>query len=384
MGRRSLQPAGGLDFLKPFTPEARFLLAALAPGNQARAADVPVGCNWHLLLSLARSHRVLPLLCASHIELPADSVADFVLESHSQIARSLLLSSVLADLLGQFHQSGIEVISLKGPVLSQMLYGGLVNRPCDDLDFLVHPRNFAAAESILLGSGFSPGGPADDYHRDYERDGVFTELHFKVTSPSAPHFDLTAAWSRARRIRFRATEARIFSPVDLVLYLALHGLKHRFSRLIWVIDLARAVQSLSRAETASLLAESRRQGLKNVVLAGCEAAHSLLGTELPQWIADALDRNQELAEDARRMASGILAGDANPTTSPEDARDYLVFADPGYRWRQRLKFFHPTSQDYRWAARHGVSRICAPLVRPIRLARKYGLASSLRSLFPRS
>lgn len=376
MGDTSLQSTWGLGLLKPLSAEARFLLTALDAGDPDRALP---DCDRTRLLSLARSHRVLPLLCASGIELPAE----FILESHDQIARSLMLSSVLEDLLSQFRQAAIDVISLKGPVLAKMLYGGLGNRPCDDLDFLVRPNDFAAAEAALLEAGFSPGGPANDYHRDYERDGVFVELHFNVASPFAPQLDLPAAWSRARITLFQGTDTRVFSPVDLVLYLALHGLKHRFSCLIWVIDFARVIQALRAEDSNLLLAESSRQGLKTVVLASCRVARYLLATELPQWIADALDQNQELAEEARKMAEDILAGGADPTTSPEDSRDYLLFADPGYRWKQRLRFFHPTEQDYRWAARHGVSRTCAPLIRPIRLARKYGFAASVRLLFPR-
>lgn len=308
---------------------------------------------------------------------------EFSAESQEQIARSLFLTSELEKLLHRFQRAEVEVISLKGPALAQTLYSGVGVRSSDDLDFLVHRGDFGWAEAQLLQSGFSPAGPADDYHRGYERDGVFVELHFRISSSSAPHFDLTAAWSRARIINFRSAETRIFSAVDRVLYLALHGLKHRFGCLIWVIDFLRAIQALKPSDEACLLQEARAQGLGNIVLASCEVARSMFQIDLPPEVADELSANPALAADARSMAGEILAGVANPATLPEDARDYLTFADPGRRWRQRLKFLLPTYQDYRWAASHGFGRACVPLIRPFRLARKYGVASSVRLLFPR-
>lgn len=371
-GRRIISP-------ERLSAEAAFLLAALQRGAAAKTVAPPPSCDWGLLFRLALSHRVLPMLCSSGADLPSYFFSEF----HQQIAQSLRLASVLDEILPRFEREAIAVITLKGPVLAQTLYGGISLRPSGDLDFLVRREDFGAAERLLLQSGFSPAGSSDDYHRVYERRGVFAELHFQVSPPSAPHFDLQACWSRAQVIDFRKSTTRVFSSIDQTLYLALHGLKHRFACLIWVMDIVRSVQSLSSFDAAALLAEARAQRLRNVLLAACEIANSMFAVDLPPEIASAISANPVLRAEANAVARQVLAGVADPTTSLAGSRDYVKFADPGRRWRQRLRFFLPTDQDYRWADRHGISRSCMAFLRPLRLARKQGVASSFRLLFPR-
>jgi Uncharacterised nucleotidyltransferase len=374
----ALQPPTDVLDAKRMTPEAEFLLASLR--HEAPAPSPTL--DWDKLLQLAQSHGVLPLFYrARNNQLPERFINHF----RERWALSLFLTRELEELLHEFGRAGIEILPLKGPVLAELLYGHVSLRPSDDLDLLVRPEDFSRAESLLMKLGFEPIGPPDDYHRDFGRNGTYVELHFGVASPSAPNFDLPGAWMRARTLEFHGHTIRFLSPVDLILYLSLHGLKHRFARLIWVVDICRALESLDASHFSTLLDHASAQRIRNLVLTSCEIARRSLPVKLPPGAEIALRVEPALARTAAAMADGILDTVADPTTSVQDVGCYLQLADnPGQRWRQRLQFFLPTQQDYQWAARHHVPAKCAPLLRPFRLLLKYGPTPALRTLFPGS
>jgi Uncharacterised nucleotidyltransferase len=362
------------------TEEASFLLAWL----QRDRPPAPASLDWDALFLLAESHGVLPLFYRrvttppQSLQLPANFVSCF----REQWARSIVLAREMRELLGHFANHQIEALPLKGPVLAELLYGHASMRSFDDLDLLVRPKDFPRAESLLLELGFTHFGEENDYHRDYGRNGTFVELHFAVAPPSALSFNLAAAWQRARTAEFQRQPVRVFSPIDRILYLSLHGVKHRFARLVWVLDLAYALDDLSESDATALLDEATAQRLRKLLLTSCEIARRLFHVRLPANIALALQEHSALVRHADAMADDILSGTADPTTSARDASRYLHLADnAGLRWGQRLQFFAPTVQDYQWTARYGVPPSCAVLVRPFRLLCKYGPAPALRTLF---
>jgi hypothetical protein len=363
------------------TPEAEFLLLCLLHGPAAPSAPL----DWELLLALADSHGVLPLFYREYPAQNGDLPDKFVRHFREQWTFSLFLASELEGLLKEFAARGIEALALKGPVLAELLYGHTTLRPSCDLDLLVSREDFTRAELLLIELGFEPIGVADDYHRDFGRNGTFVELHFGIGSPSSPNFDLHGAWTRARNLEFRGQPVRFLSPVDLVLYLSLHGLKHRFARLVWVRDISRGIEALNPSDTLALLEEADTQRLRNVLLLSCEIARRTFGTALPPNINAALRARPHLAREAGTWADRILATVADPTTEFQNVSSYLQLADtPGHRWRHRLQFFVPTQQDYLWAARYHIHPKCMPLLRPLRLVIKYGPAPALRTLFPGS
>jgi Uncharacterised nucleotidyltransferase len=359
-------------------PEADYLLASLRQGATSNRPSV----DWEALLLLAESHGVLPLFQRSRTEqLPAAFSNRF----REQCARSLSLAHELEELLEQCEKHKIEVMPLKGPVLAELLYGDVWARPSDDLDLLVRPEEFSRARALLEELGFTPVGEVDEYHLGFERNGIFIELHFAIASPSALHFDLAGAWDHSRTVRFRGHSIRFFSPVDLILYLSLHALKHCFAKLIWVLDVVHGLEALSESEASSLLSQASTQQLKNLLLTSCEIARRSFEITLPADVDEAIQSQPELAANAAILADGILATIADPTTSVQDAGYYAQLADNcGHRWRQRLRFFKPTQQDYQWATRHRLHPKCMPLLRPFRILYKYGPSPVLRTLFPPS
>ncbi|HDL64301.1 MAG TPA: hypothetical protein ENH12_02805, partial [Proteobacteria bacterium] len=142
-------------------PEARLLLELLriisdqssplsiSPTNQV---------DWLRFQELVLRHHLAALFSQ---ELPEDTplpspVRDqWETEYHRQLARKVLEQDCLSRILKAFDRSGIKVIVLKGPYLAQKYYPHPALRPCDDIDFLIHPADKPTASRIIREMNFS-------------------------------------------------------------------------------------------------------------------------------------------------------------------------------------------------------------------------------------
>ncbi|HEX3470277.1 MAG TPA: nucleotidyltransferase family protein, partial [Silvibacterium sp.] len=277
----------------------------------------------------------------------------------------------------------IEVLPLKGPVLAETLYGDAMMRPCNDLDLLVRREDFQNAEVLLFDMGFVTRAAADDYHRRFLREGVMVELHYGVASPRSILFDVEGLWSRAGQRRFRSELMRVMSEEDLVLFLCHHGLKHGFSRLIWILDVAGALRRAWHRGPEVLMQSARRQGLERVLLIGCEIVRETFPQQLPEGIDTVIAESPMEAERAHQATEWLFAKSAGDSSEFEIFSFYLQTVGSGrQRWRHRLSFLAPTVEDYAWVDRHRIYRGLAPVLRPFRLLRKYGPSRMWKIMFP--
>ena len=359
--------------------DAELLLACL----RGQPFDVPGDIAWQPLLELAEGHRVLAFVEQSFLERYIE-IPDFftaAVQTHRETAARH--AQELKLLLKEFARHNVEVLPLKGPALAEALYADATMRSCDDLDLLVRHRDFLKAEGILVNRGFVARPSSDDYHRKFLLDDLLVELHFGVASPRSFHFDLDGVWDRVRKEKFRDVSMLAMSDKDLVLFLCLHGLKHGFSRLIWIMDFAYALAKLPYGGFEELLQSARQEGLEQPLLIACEIA----GEALPQLVSAEVEATIAASPEARAKAhqavERLFAERSGANNDPEIWGFYLR-TEPGarQRWHRRLSFLKPTVEDYAWAERHRIHRGFAPVLRPFRLVQKYGPSRAWRILFP--
>ncbi len=358
------------------TRETEFLLATLRGAHTA----VPESVNWEALLDLADSHRVLPIFCRNLAGASPEALTDAV---RVQWADAAFLASELQGLLREFSLRGVEVLPLKGPLLGAALYGSPTLRPSDDLDLLVRREDFAQAQSLLTHLGFTPAYEPDDYHQTLHRGDTCVELHFAVAPPSSPSMDLAGAWRRARVVQFRGEKARCFAKPDLLVYLTLHGVKHEFARLLWVLDVVRALADCDEDDLNQALQIARGIGVEGALLTTCALAGYGFDAVLPPAIAAVIARKPAISAQAKVMWENVLGGPANPQTSHQGAGLFVQLEpDAGRRWAQRWRLFLPSQQDQLWAQQHNIPSRWMCLLRPLRLLSKHGPAAVWRTLFP--
>lgn len=342
---------------------------------------VPHDTDWQVLMDLAAAHGVLPLVYQSFIEKKVEMPGFFTAAVQEHCKAAEMFTAELESLLMHFAERDIEVLPLKGPVLAEALYGDVTMRAYNDLDLLVCREDFQRAEALLLDRGFS-AGTVNDSERKFSRGGVLVELHFDITSPQIFRFDLDGIWSRSRRENFRGKPIHVMCHDDLVPYLCSHGLSHGFSRLIWILDVARALGGLEPSGCKQVMRHAQREGLEPWLLIGCEVVRAMFPQQLPEAMGAVIDEWPEEAKRARRAAARLFAEGLGGVTNTY-RNSYLESGHSAIkRWRYRLSYFAPTAEDYRWAERYGINRRLMPILRPIRLLGKYGPSRVWRILFP--
>ena len=236
--------------------------------------------------AVADQEHVLPSFLA-RIRAGDPEVTQEATEQIRRAERDIALSSFwwtseLKGILQGFAAERLELILLKGPSLAKRLYGDASLRVCRDLDLLVRRSEAEAAGSLLTKLGFTPNDLPEDYQHAWQRGTTLVELHVDVENPLAIDFDVAAAWSRTEAAEFAGQPVRIFAPIDELLFLCLHGARHRYERLSHILDVVLAFKSFGpRIEPAAWASGSAARLLHLVVLGWAMARRLDPRCELP-------------------------------------------------------------------------------------------------------
>jgi SAM-dependent methyltransferase len=350
------------------------------------------GLNWSDVVATAFQHHVAPFLYENLRRTAEELVPTVWLDSLRQYTRessglALLLLSELLRLHEIFEAEQLPLIPYKGPVLSWLAYRSLTGRTFIDLDFVTKQENIPRATSLLKGAGFSASfGPQEElagrsghapgqyaFFRESSRAQV--ELHTEQTLRYFPvPLDFDKMSRRFITLEIAGRKMRTFSVEDTLVMLCVHGTKHFWDRLAWIVDVAELItsQPVDWEHSTQIAAEMKST---RVFLLGLYLAHELLGAALPQPVLERAQRDAAvrwLAEKVRAQFEGNA--DASPGVVPRSlfrlrSRDGIW---QGMRHMLRLTT-SPTERD-RQTTR--LPRFLAPLyvlLRPWRLLREYGL-----------
>jgi hypothetical protein len=333
--------------------------------------------EWEAALALAEEERVLPWASAC-LRAQAGSLRPAMARRLEQIDRDAAIvafywSSQLKSVLRAFAESDLVTVPLKGPFLAERLYTSAALRVSRDLDLLVSREDVPRAEAVLAGLGFRPG-EADDYHRPWYRQNAMIELHYDVENPLAFDFDVAGALRRAETAEFQGEPCRRLAAEDELLFLCLHGVRHRFERLSLVLDLQLGFERLPamangwqpRAEVA---------GLNDLVVLGLGMARRLRPELRVEFDCAVSKREAEhLNALADRLWHRLITQASEPLDWSALHAFYVEMELPGWR-RLRRRWRHlqilanrVIEPDYIFAAKFGLRRAWqARALRPLRL-----------------
>lgn len=278
---------------------------------------VDQGVNWGSLFQAAVDHKVLPLLWRSlktscPTLLPpqfSKQVQDF---SRLNSVRCLRITAALVKISRLFGAAHIQVVGLKGPVLSQLLYGDMARRTYNDLDILVYRHDVTQAMEILIGHGYMPeielAATALPFYMEHEDDltfvdkstGIVVELHWEITGRYlGKAIGLADVQGEVQGITVGGVEILSLGREDLLLCLCIHGAKHMWERLEWLCCVAEFVRQNPDLDWQTILARAGQWRCRRMLLLGLLLAHELLQAPMPTQIlaATSMDsRVQPLAD----------------------------------------------------------------------------------------
>lgn len=214
--------------------------------------------DWNAFIDLAYEHGVFPLVyktLKNYGELIPQEILHSIKMLNIEIVKeNMLMTAELIKVMKLLEKNNIEALAFKGPTLAQMAYGNITLRQYSDLDIFVHKKDIYKIYDLLK----------DTYSRSLKLTTSQEPTWFKyahdlgLTSPNGTHIEFH--WTmldtdhpvNLEKINFfhhkasiaiNKTQVNVMSNEIFLVYLCIHGSKHMFERIEWIVDIDQFVRT---------------------------------------------------------------------------------------------------------------------------------------------
>jgi hypothetical protein len=369
-------------------PAAKLLLwcarSVVSPEASTRApVALLTDYDWRDFIRAAHSHACLPLAwraLRNEPGVPDAVLADLHTAFDANARHNLRLAGELVVSSRHLAAAGLEAASWKGPVLAQRAYGDLSLRQFFDLDLLVRREDLSRAVDSLAQLGYKPDLVLTSRRRaEYvdrmgelelvrETDGLWVELHTAIVpSYFGRGRNTDELWTRLVPARVARADVLALDPVDELEALCVHGSKHRWERLEWIVDIALLGRSFDAADWERVYDGARQRHTRRMVDTALVLAATTCGVP---FAGDVLERASS-DQSARRLARLARRGLFDPRTRRVDElRFHVQMWD---RAIDRVRYvasipLTPSVADWEFVDLPAPLAPLYPLVRPVRMA----------------
>lgn len=345
--------------------------------------------DFDYLFETAHAHGLLPLLYKNLSESAAMLSSEFMSRLRSEaIANSQNVLHLIGEQLRAYkflYQQDIRVAVFKGSVLAKMAYGEISLRQAGDIDMLVHRKHFERAKWCLQSLGYQMSPKLADYqlashlnnHCEIQfvrQDGsTIVDLHWNL-APRSFVFRVKPdeMMLRLQRVCLPGTIVETFGTEDSVLYQSMHGAKHLWRRLEWIIALAETLRT-SPVDWEILLDYATRAHAKRILGLGLRLVEKFSDVDIPVNALASLDPDGDMYRMAQDVGDQIFTtyGAADSTETNlynlrimDRKRDALIST--------LRAIFVPTVPDWQTLTVPASLRPLYYAYRPLRLSKVYG------------
>jgi len=149
--------------------------------------------------------------------------------------RNIKLLTALIKILRTFNQANINIIPLKGPLLSDTIHGHIGIRSSSDLDLLIQKKDYPYVRQELAKIGYLPlkVSYSEEFIMDFLRHRPFTkgnvcsplnplvEIHWNFYPQQPQEFDMRQVWKTAVPTKTENTPFLSLSPSYILIHLAI-------------------------------------------------------------------------------------------------------------------------------------------------------------------
>jgi hypothetical protein len=383
-------PPGAPPPAQPSDAAACALLRALARwpsainASELRALASKID-DWDALLDLAQGHRVGPalFLCLAGLEIlvPEPANRKLLAEYERNLLHNLASAAELVSLLALFDQAGIRALPFKGVVLAATAWGGLSSRPGGDLDFLIAEKDIDQAARLLsereyhLQATLEPESSEDEsetheYAFGRPSDGLSVELRWQldmIYGKFGRDLGLDWVWPHRASASVAGASVPTLSSEAALLVLCMHGCKHGWSRLVWIMDVARMVDASADLDWGLMMREARRVGLGRALTLGMLLANQVAGAALPPGPLARFAADGAALRLAQHFAQNLFRA---PGMGPEGLLPYnlqILDSRDRLRFLGSLRFLRPNDRDRAVISLPRSLRALYYLIRPFRI-----------------
>lgn len=265
-----------------FKIEEKFVLLCAFPQKNAQEIDfirtlVLEIQDWDYVLKLASIHGITSLLWHNIKQNYKDIVSQDIRQRfrsywQGNVIYAFKMSQELCKILQLLQQHSIQAIPLKGPVLAELYYGNMALREYCDLDILVPEAEVLDAKKILVSCGYEETIPISKGKNVYLKAShhfklchpshkISVELHWKLLENFMyQDFSNGLLYKNTVHQEFSGHKVCCLSPEDTLLYLCLHGSKHFWQKILWLVDIAMIVQSRQDWDWEKILQNASKTG----------------------------------------------------------------------------------------------------------------------------
>lgn len=320
--------------------------------------------NWDDFITLSYSHGVFPLvyqvLKKYENKIPLEVFA-FMKQTYMDLVKTnMLMTSELIKVSNLLEENGIKVIAFKGPTLSQMAYGDVVSRQYVDLDVLVDESLLSKSQKILEVNNYLPRYDLEEYQKENlknvvhdisminKSNGVNVELHWTLSSGEF-FIDLEKLdyMSDTKKYKLSNHGLNIFSNEKLFIYLCVHGYKHLWERIEWLVDIYYLITK-ENIDLEKVLEMSKSVDADRIVLSTLIICQKIFGLNIK--LEDSSIQDIKLNKNTNTMLNKIISDykEVNEKIhSKQFSMIHLYMLKTTANKMKYLKtFFEPTEQDY--------------------------------------
>ena len=264
--------------------------------------------QWDELFKRANLHGILPLVFNT-LKSPTLDIDESVLSSFKQgtleIAKeNMLMSAELLRITKLLNAQDIKVTSFKGPVLSFMIHKDITLRQYSDIDILIDKRDMYTAAQLLINSGYSTDIDlkflknkqfiiaSKDLAFIHAPSGVNLELHWKLFDPKFA-IKSNDFFTSTQNIKLLNTTLKTFDTTNLLVYLCMHGSKHYWERIEWIVDIDRLVREYE-IDWDVVQEQSVKLEIKTLVYVGLSISSKFFNTPIPEALHKDMNEHNSL------------------------------------------------------------------------------------------
>ena len=212
------------------------------------------------LFETAYLHGVFPLIYSKLKLLNIDNdILEIFKKENRYIAQiNMRRTSELLEVIELFNKNNIDYMAIKGPVLSQLIHDDISQRQYSDLDILVKQESVSMVGKLLEEHNYKASHNVEflqnkillkvgkEFEFFHITSNNLLELHWKLfTNKDISEKRLKSFSYSYQNILISHKKVRTLNIEGLLIYLSLHGSKHYWERLAWVVDIDRLISQNS-------------------------------------------------------------------------------------------------------------------------------------------
>ena len=257
--------------------------------------------NWNAFLESAYAHGVYPLVAKAlkPISTVPESVKLILKSTNLDIARrNMMMTSELLRMMQLLEEHGIKALAIKGPVLSQIIHGDVTIRQYADIDVLISAEQIYHAAKVLIDHGYTSEYNIEflnnktllDVAKDFSifnvSQNIHIEFHWQLfLTRQIKKSQINLFSSSNPTCTINTQKIRTLGEDENLIYLLLHGSKHMWERLEWIVDINRLICAREGAiDWDQLCNLAKDMEIEVMFYLGLTISDELFQTPLPKYI----------------------------------------------------------------------------------------------------